>query len=227
MANAGEVFYLPPEPREPADKGARPHVVLGLPRPDIDTVTLAYASTRRNDAVFGAEHVLIDPFATRYRGTGLVRPTCVYPSRLVVWPLDEIRSRSPAGRIVDEMPEIRASLVRALGFGTGVTNEPNRTGTNRRGRVVELLPDVAAEWEVNHAAILTEPDYSRHEYQQTVVPLLDDSFEETSLDVTAADSSWLGTLQQAISYRNLRGATRRHRIPAHLDRPVSGRRCSG
>lgn len=154
MANAGEVFYLPPEPREPADKGARPHVVLGLPRPDIDTVTLAYASTRRNDAVFGAGHVLIDPFATRYRGTGLVRPTCVYPSRLVVWPLDEIRSRSPAGRIVDEMPEIRASLVRALGFGTGVTNEPNRTGTNRRGRVVELLPDVAAEWEVNHAAIL-------------------------------------------------------------------------
>jgi hypothetical protein len=139
--------------------------------------------------MFGAEHVLIDPFATRYRGTGLAHPTYVYPSRLVGVGVDELGAC--AGRIIDEMPALRAGLVRALGFGTGVTREPNTKWSNRRGRVVELSPELEADWEVQHALVLTEPTYSRHGYQQTVVPLLDESFEVSRLDVVTRDTAWV------------------------------------
>lgn len=194
MPNPGEVFYLPPDLGERADKGDHPHVLLSLCGPDTETVTFAYGSTRRNDAAFGAEHVLIDPFATTYRGTGFIRPTYVYPSRLVGWPADELGQCT--GRIIDELPEIRASLARALGLGAGVTRERNRVGSSRRGRVVELSPALAAEWDVSHAVVITEPNYSRYGYQQTVVPLLDHRFEAALLDVEARGTMWLNELRE-------------------------------
>jgi hypothetical protein len=198
MPVPGEVFYLPPDPREPEGKGHRPHVLLSLCVPGTDLVTLAYGSTKRNDAAFGAEHVLVDPFANTYRGTGLVQPTYVYPSRLVSRSVDI--PGSCAGRIIDELPSIRAGLARALGLGTGVTREANVRGSNRRGRVIETSEEVVTDWDVTHALVVTEPGYSRYGYQQTVIPLLDQSFEQRDLDVGIFDPSWLGT--SSARYRN-------------------------
>jgi len=155
--------------------------------------TLAHGSTSGRDAAYGARHVLIDPRTAPFRRTGFSRPTYVYTSRLVSAARSELGTA--AGQIVAEMPEIRVSLARALGLGTGVTREGNVPGSNRRGRLIETTADVVADWDVRHALVLTEPEYSRHGYQQTVVPLLDEGFEPGDFDVQPADNRWLKTLK--------------------------------
>jgi hypothetical protein len=190
MAHPGQVFYLPRDASEDISKGDRPHVLLSLCPPGSDVVTVAYGSTKATEAHHGAESVLVVPDASSYRGTGLRHPTYIYPSRLVSLAPD--RLGAPAGRLIDEMPLIRAALRRALGLGTGVTRAPNARGANRRGRVVELTPEMAREWEVRYGLVVTEPGYSRTGYQQTIVPLLDDECEVRGLDlVLAADSRFL------------------------------------
>lgn len=192
MPHPGDVFYLPPEASESFDKGDRPHVLLSLFDPRTPVATLAYGSTKSTDALHGAEYVLIDPTATAYRGTGLKRPTYVYTSRLVGFDRNAVGRCS--GRIIDEMPEIRASLARALGIGRGVTGEVNTRRSNRRGRLVELAPDLAADWDVRYAVVITGPEYSRTGFQQTLVPLLDGECEAWDLDVVIRDASWLAPL---------------------------------
>ena len=175
MPHPGQVYYLPRESREDRDKGDRPHVLLSLCPPGCEVVTLAYGSTKATDAHHGAEHVLIDPAAMSYRGTGLIFPTYVYPSRLVSYATDALDR--PAGQLIDEMPLLHRRLRRALGLGSGVTREANVAGANRRGRIVELVPELAYEWEAGYGLVVTEPGYSRTGYQQTVIPVLDSSCE--------------------------------------------------
>jgi hypothetical protein len=170
MLEAGQVFYLPPDETEPIGKGDRPHVLVSV-RVEADVVTLAYGSTSSNDARFGAEHVFLDPSLPGLRGSGLSRPTFVYPSRLLSYPADELGP--PAGRVTAALPELRAGLYRALGIGAAVTRDRNVPGTSRRGRLVELTPELAADWEVRYGTIVTAPPYSRVGYQQTIVPVLD------------------------------------------------------
>jgi hypothetical protein len=114
MPDAGQVFYIPPETRERPGKGHRPHLVVSLCTAESDTATFAYGSTRSTDAAHGAAHVLVDPFATGYRGTGLSQPTYFYPSRLVSFGLEDLPE--PSGRIIDELPAVRQQLRRALGL---------------------------------------------------------------------------------------------------------------
>jgi hypothetical protein len=188
MPDPGEVFYLPPDADEPAGKGNRPYLLLSDCRPSAELATLALGSTRGSDAAFGAEHVRVDPSASTYRRTGLARPTYIYTSRLVTASPDALRN--PAGSLMHVMGAVRASLSRALGLGTGVTREPNVPGANRRGRLVRLSRNVEAEWETSHALVVTEPEYSRFGYRQTVVPLFGGSFEAYELDVVLPDDSW-------------------------------------
>jgi hypothetical protein len=175
MPQPGEVFYLPREAREVHDKGDRPHVLLSLHGDVSEVVTLAYGSTRSTDAAGGGGHVLVDPAATSCRGSGLSHPTYVYTSRLVSYAAGALGPSS--GRIIGELPAILSSLTRALGLGSGVTAEANVRSSNRRGRIVELAPDLAEDWDVRYAVVVTEPQYSRTGYQQTVVPLLDGACE--------------------------------------------------
>lgn len=194
MTGAGDVFYLRREAHEPMSKGRRPHLLLHPWVHRDDPLTLAYGSTRDSDARRGAEHVLLDPSAGASHGTGLSRPTYLYTSRLVSAGAEELGQLR--GRIVDQMPAIRRSLSRALGLGTGVTREMNVWGSNRRGRLIETTRDVLEEWGINHALVVTEPNYSREGYQQTIVPLLDESFETSELDVGIVDHAWLGLLAE-------------------------------
>lgn len=195
MARPGEVFYLPSEAVASPAKGDRPHLLLSRVSRETEVVTFAYASTRDTDAVRGAEHVRVAPS----RGTSLAYPTYIYPSRLVSYPLSAVGPS--AGRIVRELPAIRASLWRALGIGEGVTAEGNVLGSNRRGRLVALAPELAAEWDVRYAVVMTEPRYSRTGYQQTVVPVLDEECEVRSLDVVVA-GGWRSS-ERAIAPRSL------------------------
>lgn len=117
------------------------------------------------------------------------------------------------------MPEIQVGLARALGLGCGVTVEPNVRGSNRRGRVVELAMDLAQDWDVCHAVVITEPRYSRTGFQQLVVPLLDDRFEADDRDVMLSDEAWL--TQIGDRYREAILATRMVStvyLPMHIAR---------
>ncbi|HET7463816.1 MAG TPA: hypothetical protein VFJ82_21350 [Longimicrobium sp.] len=197
MAIPGEVFYLPPHADEPTGKGKRPHVLLNRCTPSTELATLGYGSTQPTDAAFGAEHVYVGSHDVAHRGSGLIRPTYVYTSRLVS-ALPE-RLRHPAGSLRIALPAIRASLVRALGLGMGVTRESNVRGANRRGRVVALAEHAATEWGTNHALVVTNPEYSRYGYRQTLVPLLSGRFETFEPDVVLHDSAWLGPLSDLYS----------------------------
>jgi hypothetical protein len=113
----GEVYYLPPEAAADGDPKHRPHVLLSTCNDSAETATLAYCSTQATDAAFGAAHVLVNPAASKYRLTGLREATYVYPSRLTICDVEDLGDL--AGRIIDEVPDIRLKLVQALGIGTG------------------------------------------------------------------------------------------------------------
>jgi hypothetical protein len=186
MPDAGQVYFLPPEAREIA-KGDRPHLVMSLCPPGAETVTFAYGSTQGTDAANGAAHVLVDPFKTAFRATGLTRATYFYPSRLISYPADT-PFPAPAGRIIDDLPVLRKQLKRALGFGTGVTFEADRRRSNRRGRIAEYSAEASSELDARFCIVVTEPNYSRADLQQTTIPLLDASeFEEHEGDVLMRD----------------------------------------
>jgi hypothetical protein len=192
MPGPGQVYYLPPELREGPGKGDRPHLVLSLCAPGAETSTFAYGSTKATDALRGAAHVLVDPYATRCGGTGLSRPTYFYPSRLLTFAVDDLPE--PAGRIVDELPAMRKQLKRALGLGQGVTREANGRGANRRGRIAEYTRGISRDLGATHCLVVTEARYSRSALQQTTVPLLNAmEYDATPGDVLVQSTSgWQG-----------------------------------
>ena len=69
---------------------------------------------------------------------------------------------------------------------------------------MELATDVIDEWDVRYGIAFTEPNYSRHGWQQTVVPLLDEGFEVGVRDVTVS-GDWLAPLGS--TYRTTIAAT--------------------
>lgn len=192
MPGLGQVYFLPPELCEGPGKGDRPHLVLSLCPPGAETSTFAYGSTRATDALNGAAHVLVDPSATRFRRTGLSRPTYFYPSRLLTFAIEDLPE--PAGRIVDELPAIRTQLRRALGIGRGVTHELSCRGANRPGRIAEYAPAISEELGATHCLVVTEPGYSRAALQQTTIPLLNAmEYDATPGDVLVQETSgWQG-----------------------------------
>lgn len=150
FADAGSRTGLlsPSEFREGPSKGDRPHLVLSLCSEEAEVATFAYGSTKATDAAHGAAHVLVDPFATTYRGTGLTHPTYFYPSRLLTFAIEDLPE--PSGRIIEELPLIREKLKTAVGLGqesppngatagqTGVDGSPSthpgsRTSSARPG----------------------------------------------------------------------------------------------
>lgn len=190
MPDPGQVYYLPPELREGPGKGDRPHLVLSLCTEDSEVATFAYGSTKATDAAHGAAHVLVDPFATSYRGTGLAQPTYFHPSRLLTFAVADLPQ--PSGRIIDEFPAIRRQLRVALGLGEGVTTERNRRGANRRGRLAEYAPWIAGELGTSRCVVITEPGYSRASLQQITIPILDPAkYEAVPGDIVIHRTDWL------------------------------------
>lgn len=192
MRFPGEVWYLPPDRLRGGDRKCRRHVLLTACENQGRHATLAYASTQQTEAIFGAAHVLLDPDATAYGrsgGTGFARPTYIYPSRLVGTSGDEMQRF--AGRIIDELPSLRAALRRAL----GIRAHAAIANPGWRGCVVRLAADVAKEMDCDHGVIVTEPRYARRERYQLVIPILDlRHFERAEGDVVAEGEPWIPLL---------------------------------
>jgi hypothetical protein len=195
MPQPGDVFYLPVQEGERTDpaKGDRPWVVLADASATADIVTVVYGSTKPTEAFHGAAHVLIDPLAGHHRRTGLSAPTYVYPSRLASYPPDAFGTA--AGNVADELPLLRNGLRTALGFGRGVTREPNLPRSNVRGRIVRLTGPAASYTGYELALVITEPGYSRRNRQQTVVPVLPgEDYEPAGHDLFFPDPEWSGAV---------------------------------
>ena len=200
MQHPGEVFFLPPDLRKDGDSTGRRHVLLVECDENSAMSTFAFASRQSTEARHGAQHVLVDPAATMYRRTGFDYPTYVYPSRIVgAHPKDLLESE---GRILDEMPLIRAALAKALGFGTGTSDSRGEAVDSWRGRIVRLIPPLAEELGTLWAVIISEPTYSKTQRFQNVVPILPGpTFERAPLDVPLHEdtTAWLGPLQPGLA----------------------------
>lgn len=197
MLYTGEVYQLPPDDLPDDDAKYRPHVLLTEAPEEDAPCTFAYCSRQATEMSFGAPACLIDPHRTTYRGTGLTYPTYVYPNRLVT--VDSSILDEPLGRIIDEVVQIRDTLRRSIGLGTG---NGSMSGS-WRGQVVVLKASYAAQLGTPYCLVVTEHTYSLEERFQLVIPILDaDGHEAEQHDlVVTGDAELLGRL--GIRFTNL------------------------
>jgi hypothetical protein len=136
---------------------------------------------------------LVNPAASHYRRSGLSQATYVYPCRLVAVEaelLEEI-----AGRVIDEMPEIRVKLGVALGIGTGSCTGVGPAAGSLRGAVVRLQESISEVAGFQYGLVATDPEYSRQRRFLNVIPIFDgDEFEPEPPDVLVEGTSWLNEL---------------------------------
>ncbi len=197
MHHTGQVHFIPKESDEDGDTKFRRHVLLANCHEHGEVASLAYASSQSTEAGYGAANVLVNPTATKYRGTGFSRPTYVYPSRIVsVDPRDLEEMR---GRVIDEMPAIRTALGQAIGLGTGTSSARGVAAGSWRGKFIELQPGLATEVGASLAVIVTDPEYSKQQRYQTIVPILSAAeYEPKDHDVAIADTSFLEAVDPAL-----------------------------
>ncbi len=197
MRFPGEVWLLPPEARQEGDPKPRRHVLLTRCEDEGDVGVLSYASTSAIEAAFGGASVLVDPFARGYQHTGFVAPTHVTPCRLVSAASEDMWNLK--GRLIDEMPEVRRALARALGIGTGTARSGVASGS-LRGRVIELSVALAEECGARFAVILSEPGYSLRRRYQIVALVLDPAEYETETDdVLVTGEAWVRAIDLRLS----------------------------
>lgn len=193
MRYPGEVWFLPPDATEGGDAKGRRHVLLTLCKDHDDAGILAYASTQATEAAFGAAALLLDPRRTQHGRagrSGFNRPTYIYPSRLVG--ASAIEMRRMAGRLVDELAELRVLLRKALGIGTGTSVTSTMARSSWRGRIVRFSEALRREMDCSYGLVITEPAYSSRQRYQLVVPVLDmREFDSAGMDVVVEGKEWL------------------------------------
>jgi hypothetical protein len=200
MRYPGEVWFLPPEARVGGDPKGRRHVLLTACGEVDEVGIMAYASTQPVEAEHGASNVLLNPASTGYgrRGfTGFSRPTYIYSSRLI--PARSEDFQRLAGRIIDEMPQLRLALRQALGLGAGSSCGTGSAAGSWRGRVVSLTAEMQREIGFGYGIIVTDPAYSNAERYQLIVPI--DTlaeFEPGEGDLAMRNPSWLAAPQGAL-----------------------------
>jgi len=124
---------------------------------------------------------------------GFPRRTHVYTSRLV--PVARRHLNEPTGDTGKCWEKIRESLVRALGLGKGTALRGEAKGS-LRGCVVELSYPIAKLVYTHFAAVLTEPDYSKKQRYQVVVPLYADPGKLQDGDLVIEGEAWLSALSR-------------------------------
>lgn len=185
----GEIFVLPRDEYHGGDPKDRAHVALSIRSESSDLVTLAFCSTSEVEAAFEAPHIVLEPDSPTFKITGLEERTFVYPSRLVTE--EYLRLGEPIGRVVDEMPQLRDVLRRAVGIGTGTATMKGAALGSLRGQIVLLGRTLADELGTRHAIVVADPRYSRASRFVNVIPLFDlEEFEAADVDVVLADPAW-------------------------------------
>ncbi len=195
----GEVHFLPPDDMPGGDNSTRRHVLVSACLESSEAAALAFGSTKATEAGYGAAHVLLDPYATKYRQTGFDEPTYIYVSRLFSEDLDALGY--PVGRVIQEMPAILQQASVALGIGTGTCDSGSAAGS-LRGRLVQFDPVLTRTIDTSFGVIVSEPRYSLQQRYQNVVPILDEArFNANPGDVIVERRDWLthlGGMSKAI-----------------------------
>jgi len=165
----GEVYFLPRDEKPGGDNKDRRHVLMAQCDPEDTTAVLAYASKEPTEAKYGAAYHLVNPVATKYRGTGFDLPTYVYPSRLVLAAQSLLGER--VGRLIDDINPLREQLRVALGLGTGTAGGGAAARGSNRGVAVAMAPAVMTVVTTQIGVVVTEPKYSRWERYQLILPI--------------------------------------------------------
>ncbi|HEV7591443.1 MAG TPA: hypothetical protein VGO40_25235 [Longimicrobium sp.] len=164
---AGHIFFIPAEERPGDDPKNRPHFLLNRCDPAADAHvlgTLAHMSTKPTEMVeYGcAGHEIAG--TPHVRKMGWDRNFVITTRLLPLLAQDLKESRYSA---VDEVRNVRRSVMQALSIGGGI--EPRGNGSVR-GRIVRVLEDSA---DFDFGFVLTEHQYSAQRRYQIVVPIID------------------------------------------------------
>jgi hypothetical protein len=98
------------------------------------------------------------------------------------------------GRLINEMPAVRASLVRSMGLRTGTADSPGPARGSNRGRIAIFSPPVADRIYTDYGVVVTHPAYSRQRRFLTVVPLFLNVPRPRAHDILVEDEPWLTAL---------------------------------
>lgn len=193
----GQVWFLPPEMEEGGDDKRRRHLLL-TNCDDENPGVCAFASTKLTEAKFGAAYLSIDPTSSPDTNTGFSKPTCVYLSRLIVAPSDDLLELM--GRIVHQLPHARALLAVALGIGSGTSDVVEEAPVTWRGKVVQLSARRRELIGFDFGIILTEKQYSKSRRYQIILPLGDvREIQPEAGDVIVNDKPWFGHINPGLT----------------------------
>jgi hypothetical protein len=131
--------------------------------------TLVYGSTRETEARAGAACIEVPPRPHGLNRNGLRANTFFYPGALFRTAYRELPAH--AGFLGRYRGELRAALRIALGIGQGSCASPGAPAGARRGRIVELEPDLARDLRTRFAVLLTEQHYSRADGYYVILPI--------------------------------------------------------
>lgn len=152
--------------------------------------TLVYGSSQETEKISGASAIEVAPRHTGLNRNGLRMRTYFYPGALFRTAHEELPTH--AGRLGSSLAALRIALHAALGIGQGSCVTPGAPTGSRRGRIVVLQPDFAANVKTSFAVLLTEAHYSRRKNYHIVLPVFpraDPTSDERILSITGLD--WL------------------------------------
>jgi hypothetical protein len=197
LPEIGDFFLLPPEPDQEGDKDWRPHVVLSYVTEQSPTVILAYSSTQSTQADLGAQFILLEPGAEGFAGTGLDRPTYVYPSLLVVLEPQELITHPHIGSLSgNPLTALRNAVPRALGFSTGTCRDAGAATGSLRGAVLQFSPAGRDRVSAEYAVVVTDPVFSRQGESLNIIPIVDaNKVESQPPDLVFEGRDWIEPLR--------------------------------
>jgi hypothetical protein len=164
----GHVFWLPPGSTWMNDDKPRPFALATQCGPGVRG-TLVYGSTRETEKNAGAACIEVPPRPHGLNRNGLRANTFFYPGVLLRTAYGELPAH--AGFLGGYRGELRAALRIALGIGQGSCSSPGAPAGSRRGRIVELTPELARDLRTRFAVLLTEQEYSRTTNYHVILPI--------------------------------------------------------
>jgi hypothetical protein len=193
---AGHIFFIPAAERVTDDTKNRPHFLANRCDPAADPdglATLAHMSTRNTECIqYGCScHPISNSRLKRADQDG----NFVVAARLVPELPENLKVSGMSA--VDEVPSLRAAVMRAIASGDERTR-PAPEGV--RGRLVRVLDRKA---DFRYGVVVTEGKYSAQRRYQVVVPIIDrvvdgddgpELLEPTRWDVVPAAQAWTRTL---------------------------------
>lgn len=162
----GNIHRIPPGSTDLEDLDAHFHLLVAV-HPQRGSATMLFGSSSSTDSECGAPSVLVQPSSRN----SLTKPTFFYSPALVV--CAQARLGSSGGDIQTRLPEIRASIKKAVGYRTGAQYQAPRGTASLRGTIVEVTEKYAARYQTRFFAILTNHHYSARRRYQVLAPLYD------------------------------------------------------